>query len=160
MGSIFIFENGLLQMFDYFCVTFMGKQLPFNPTRSWIENISRAIASEVKGGDNYRGPRLRGAPRRSQPIGWGQPKKTLRKVDGKLLRVVTRAYHLHVFLSLANLNIQKSLKHSNKRRGKAQISIRAVFSAYTESRVSWTTTPNRTLLRVLLHLNEQIQIAV
>ncbi len=37
----------------------------------------------------------------------------LRTVDGPLLRVVTKAYHLHVFFSLANLNIQKSLKHSN-----------------------------------------------
>ncbi len=134
MGSIFILKTDYYK-FLTISVTFMGKQLPFNPTGSWIGNICRAVASEVKGGDNYRGPRLRGAPRRSQPIGWGQPKKTLRKVDGKLLRVVTR-------------------------RGKAQMSIRAVFSAYTESRVSWTTTPNRALLRVVLHLNEQIQIAV
>ncbi len=51
----------------------------------------------------------------SQPTGWGQPKKTLRTVDGPLLCIVTKAYHLHVFLSLGNLNIQKSLKHSNKR---------------------------------------------
>ncbi len=33
-----------------------------------------------------------------------------------------RAYHLHVFFSLANLNIQKSLKHSSTRRGKAELS--------------------------------------
>ncbi len=64
----------------------------------------------------------------SQPIGWGQPKKMLRTVDGPLLRVVTKAYHLHMFLSLANLNIQKSLKHSNTRRGKTQLSTRAPCS--------------------------------
>ncbi len=80
----------------------------------------RAVASGVKGGDDYRGPRLRGAPLRSQTTGWGQPKKMLRTVDGPLLHVVTKAYHLH--LSLANLKIQKSLKHSNTRRGKAQLS--------------------------------------
>ncbi len=33
-----------------------------------------------------------------------------------------RAYHLHVFFILANLNIQKSLKHSSTRRGKAELS--------------------------------------
>ncbi len=33
-----------------------------------------------------------------------------------LLSVVTKAFHLHVFLSLANWNIQKNLKHSNKTR--------------------------------------------
>ncbi len=56
----------------------------------------------------------------------------LRTVDGPLLRVVTKAYHLHVFLSLANLNIQKSLKHSNTRRGKAQMSPRAPCSVQTQ----------------------------
>ncbi len=66
----------------------------------------RAVASGVKGGGDFRGPQLRGPPRRSQPPDRGQPKKTLR-TDGPLLRVVTKAYHLHLFLSLANLNIQK-----------------------------------------------------
>ncbi len=70
-----------------------------------------------------------GGPRRSQPNGWGQPKKTVRTVDGPLLHIVTKAYQLHVFLSLANLNIQKSLKHSNTRSGKAQLSTCAVFGA-------------------------------
>ncbi len=51
--------------------------------------------------------------------------RTLRTVEGPLLLVVTKAYHLHVFLSLANLNIQKSLKHSNTRRGKAELNTRA-----------------------------------
>ncbi len=60
------------------------------------------------------GAHVRGGPR-SQPTGWGQSKKTLSTVDGPLLCVVTKAYHLHVFLSLANLNIEKSLKYSNKR---------------------------------------------
>ncbi len=80
----------------------------------------------------------------SQPIGWGQPKKMLRTVDGPLLRVVTKAYHLHMFLSLANLNIQKSLKHSNTdaRKNSTEYS-RTVFSAHAESRVSQTATPNR-----------------
>ncbi len=79
----------------------------------------RAIASGVKGGDDYRGPRQGGG----QLTGRGQPKKMHRTVDGPLLRVVTKANHWHVFLSLANLNIQKILKHSNIRRGKA-LSIR------------------------------------
>ncbi len=37
--------------------------------------MPRAVASGVKGGDNCRGPWLSGGPRRSQPTGWGQPKK-------------------------------------------------------------------------------------
>ncbi len=125
----------------------------------WIYYMgqSRAVASGVKGGDDYRGPRLRGGPRRSQLTGWGQPKNTLRTADGPLLRVVTKAYHLHMFLSLANLNIQKSLKHSDTRCRKAQ---RAVFGAHAESLVSQTARANRALLHVLRHLNEQIQIAV
>ncbi len=76
-------------------------------------DVLRAVSSGVKGGDDYRGPRLKGAPWRSQQTGRGQPKKMLRTVDGPLLRVVMTAYNLHVFFSLANLNIQKSLKHSN-----------------------------------------------
>ncbi len=82
----------------------------------------RAVASGVKSGDDYRGPRLRGGGLRSQPTGRGQPKKTFRTVDGPLLHVVTKDYHLHVFLSLSNLNIKKSLKHSNTSRGKAELS--------------------------------------
>ncbi len=35
--------------------------------------------------------------------GWGHPK------NAPLLRVATKAYHLHAFLCLAHLNIQKSL---------------------------------------------------
>ncbi len=61
-----------------------------------------------------------------------RPKKKLRTVDGPLLRVVTTAYHLHVFLSPANLNIQKSLKHSNKRRGKAEMSTHELCSVRTQ----------------------------
>ncbi len=76
--------------------------------------------------------------------GWGgpagdlnrQPKKTLRTVDGPLLRFIKKAYHLHVFLSLANLNIQKSLKHSNTRRGKAQTSARVPCSVHTQRAAS------------------------
>ncbi len=34
-----------------------------------------------------------------------------------LLRVVMKVYHLHMFLSLADLNIQKSLNYSNTRTG-------------------------------------------
>ncbi len=77
----------------------------------------RAVASGVKGGDDYRGPRLKGAPpQRFQLSGQCQPKKSLRTVDGPLLRVVTKAcqlliYQLHMFLTLANLNIKNSLKH-------------------------------------------------
>ncbi len=106
----------------------------------------RAVASGVKGGSDFRGPQLRGPPRRSQPPDRGQPKKTLR-TDGPLLRIVTKAYHLHLFLSLANLNIKKK-------------DTRAMFGAHAESRVSLTARPNRALLRLLLHLNKQIQIAV
>ncbi len=117
--------------------------------------MTRAVATGVKGGDDYRGPRLRGGG------DLNQPKKMLRTIDdGPLLCVVTKAYHLHVFLSLANLNIQKSLKCSNKRRGQAQMSTCAPCSVSTHSRVSQTATPNQALLRVLLHLNEQIQITV
>ncbi len=86
---------------------------------------TRAVASGVKGGDDFRGPRLRGTPPppgRSQRTGWGQLKKRLRTVDRPLLRIVTKAYHLHVFLSLANLKIQKNLKHSNARSRKAELS--------------------------------------
>ncbi len=54
----------------------------------------------------------------------GQPKKMLRTVDGPLLHIVTKAYQFHVFLSLANVYIQKSLKHSNTRLGKAQLAHR------------------------------------
>ncbi len=46
-----------------------------------------------KVGDDYRGPRQRGAPRRSELTGWGQPKKTLRTVDGPLLRMQRAASH-------------------------------------------------------------------
>ncbi len=95
-----------------------------------------------------------GTPRRFQLTGWGRPKKMLWTVDRPLLLVVTMAYHLHKFFSLANLNIQKSLKHSNTRRVKAELSTRAPCSVCTHRR------PNRALLRVILHLNEQIQIAV
>ncbi len=70
----------------------------------------------------------------SQPT--GQPKKTLRTVDGPLQRVVAKAYHLHVFLSLANLYIQKSLKHSNTRLGKAHLSTRASCSVHTQRAAS------------------------
>ncbi len=61
-----------------------------------------------------------------------RPKKKLRTVDGPLLHVVTTAYHLHLFLSLANLNIQKSLKLSNKRREKAQMSTHQPSSVRTQ----------------------------
>ena len=53
--------------------------------------VIRAVASGVKGGDDYRGPRLIGGPPAISTV-W-----TLRKVDRPLLRVVTKAYHFHVF---------------------------------------------------------------
>ncbi len=62
------------------------------------ENTHRAVASEEKGGDDYRGPRLRGGG-------------MLRTVDGPPLRVVTKDDHVHVFLSLTHLN--KSLKQNS-----------------------------------------------
>ncbi len=68
--------------------------------------------------------------------GWGQPKKTLRTVDGLVLRVVKKAYHLHVFLRLANLNIQNSWTHSKIRLGKAELSRPPVFGAHAASRTS------------------------
>ncbi len=52
-------------------------------------------------------------------------KKTLRTGDGSLPHVVTKAYHLHVFLSHLNM----SLKHSNTSRRKAQLS---TFNFYSE----------------------------
>ncbi len=61
--------------------------------------------------------------------GWGQPKKTLRTVDGPVPRIV-------IVIRLANLNIQKSLKHSNTRRGKAQLSTRAPCSVRTQKAAS------------------------
>ncbi len=96
--------------------------------------------SLVNGGFDYRVPRLRAPPPRRS-----QSKKTLRTVNGQ---------HLQVFLSLANLNIQKSLRHSNTRRGKAQVCTCAMFGAHAESRVSQTARPNR----ALLHLNKQISL--
>ncbi len=73
------------------------------------------------------------APRRSQLTCWGQPKKTVRTVDGPLLCVVKKTYHLHMFLNHANL---KSLKHSNARRGKAELSTRAPCSVNTKRAAS------------------------
>ncbi len=73
-----------------------------------------------------------GGPRRSQPTGWGQLNRRLRTVDRPLLRVVMKAYHLHMFLSLGNLNIQKSLKHSNTRRVKAELSLCVPCSVHTQ----------------------------
>ncbi len=55
-----------------------------------------------------------------------------------MLCAITKAYPLHVFLSLAHLNIQNSLKHLNARRGKT----------LTES----VQTLNRALIRVLLEV--------
>ncbi len=60
----------------------------------------------------------------------------IRTVDGPLLNVVTKAYHLHVFLSLSSLNIQTSLKHSNTRLRKAQMSTRAPCSVCTQRATS------------------------
>ncbi len=62
----------------------------------------------------------------------------LRTVDGPLLRVLTKPYY-HVFLSLANLNIQKILKHSNTRRRKAEPSsllVRRVWCTRREPRLT------------------------
>ncbi len=101
-----------------------------------MQYTTKAVASGVKGGDDYRGARVRGRPRGSQLTGWGQPKKTLRTGDWPLLCVVTKAYHLQVFFSLANLKILKSLKHSNKRRGKAQLITRAPCSVHTQRATS------------------------
>ncbi len=54
-------------------------------------------------------------------------------VDGPLLCVITKAYHLNVFLSLANLNIQEIVKHSNSRRCKRVGADSLVVSALTYS---------------------------
>ncbi len=54
----------------------------------------RAVTSGVKGGNDYKGPRLR-----KGPLAISTDLLRLRTVDGPLLRVVTS--HVHVFLSLA-----------------------------------------------------------
>ncbi len=108
-GFLYLLGHRSLTFKLHLCYSTEQSQQPYGA-------ICRAVTSGVKCGDDYRGPRLRGGVHwLSQPTGWGQPKKTLRTVDGPLLCIVTKACHLHVFLSLGNLNIQKSLKHSNKR---------------------------------------------
>ncbi len=105
--------------------------------------MSRAVASGVKGGDDYRAHGWGGAPQRSQRTAWGQLKKMLRTIDGPLLCIFMKAYHLHVFLSIANLKIQKSLKHSNTRRGKAKLSsllTRHVRCTRREARLTYSKT--------------------
>ncbi len=77
-----------------------------------------AVANGVKGDDNYRGPRQKGAPCDLNRLGEASLKRRSGHLTGHM-RVVTNAYHLHVFLSLASSNIQKNLKHSNTRRRKA-----------------------------------------
>ncbi len=61
------------------------------------------------------------------PTGWGQPKKSSGQLTGHCC-ASSRKLIICTCLSLANLNIQKSLKHSNKRRGKAQMSTRTSCS--------------------------------
>ncbi len=75
---------------------------------------TRAVASGGKYGDDYRGPRLRvGAPGNFDS--WR----------------ATAAFHSNVFFSLSNLNIQKSLKHSNTRKAELAY-VRAVFGVHAE----------------------------
>ncbi len=52
--------------------------------------------------------------------------------DQSLLRVVTKVYHLHVFLNLASLNLQAILKHSSSRSSE-----RTQFGVHGEMR-TWT----------------------
>ncbi len=66
---------------------------------------------------------------RFQLTGRGHPK------NAPLLRVATKAYHLHVFY--AHLNIQKSLKHSNTGRGKTQMSTQRAVNINLSERKSW-----------------------
>ncbi len=97
----------------------------------------------------------------SQTTGLGQPKKTLRTVDGPLLSVVTKAYNLQVFLSPCQFKHSKEFKAFKHKTLKSWTEYsHVVLGSHTESRVSRTATPNRALLCLLLHLNEQIQIAV
>ncbi len=78
-----------------------------------ITHICRAVARGVKGGEDYGGGTL--------------------KLTGHCCASsrLTIAYHLHVFLSLANSNIQKSLKHSNTRCRKAEPSTCAPCLVHT-----------------------------
>ncbi len=91
-----------------------------------------AVASGVKCGDDYRGPRLRrGLPAISTD--WLRPASKEAQDSWR----ATAARHSKSLscarvLSLANLNIQKSLKHSNKRRWKAQMSTRTPCSMRTQ----------------------------
>ncbi len=111
--------------------------------------MGRAVTSGVKGGDDIRVPRLRGGPQRSQPT-----EASLKRRWGQLTghccvsSRVTTAYHLHVFFSLATLNIQKSLKHSNKRCRKAELSTCAPCLVHTQRAASHGQ-KHRALLRVI-----------
>ncbi len=67
--------------------------------------LARAVANGVKGDDDYRGPRQKGAPCDLNRLG-------------------------EAILSLASLNIQKSLKHSNTRRRKALMGYRLLVRSF------------------------------
>ncbi len=95
-------------------------------------------------------------PRRSQPTCWGQPKKSLRTVWR------ATAVHRHESLIIAHVfksclfKHSKELKHSNTRRGKAELSTRAPCLENTRLRYSNTEPSSPSLL----HLNKQITIPV
>ncbi len=89
-----------------------------------------AIAIGVKGGDDYRGPR--GAP---GDLNW-LAEASLKRWSGQLMGhccVSSRKLIICTFLNLAN---SKSLKHSNARRGKAELSTCSPCSVNTKRAAS------------------------
>ncbi len=75
---------------------------------------SRAVTSGAKGGDDYRGPRLRGAHGDLNRLAEASLKRRSGQLPGHCCASSRKLISCtRVFLSLANLNIQKSLKHSN-----------------------------------------------
>ncbi len=65
-------------------------------------------------------------------------RKMLRTVDGPLLHIITKAYNLHMFLSLANLKIHKILKNSSTRCKITQLSTYMLCSVRTQRAASQT----------------------
>ncbi len=118
----------------------------------------RAVASGVKGGDDYRGPRLRGAP---PVISTDWLRRTWKNAQHIWQAIAARRHvaFARVFRpwQIKNAKEFKAFKHKEKLNWVLGC---AVFGAHAESRVSRTARPNRALLRHLLHLNEQIQITV
>ncbi len=85
--------------------------------------------------DDYKGPRVFGPPSIVTCCS-GSVWETSGTVDAlpdqSLLRVVTKVYHLHVFLNLASLNLKAILKHSSSRSSE-----RTQFGVHCEMR-TWT----------------------